>query len=231
MLKMPYKISSDNLPSYVKKLNDKLKSKWVNIFNAAYEKYGEEKAFIIANTWLKSIISSKKTIAQTEKTLSVIKFELDNSKELIKRSEAGDEYIDFVLTDTLPDKEGIQYPLSLLEKWAKQINEGDMLLGDTDHEEYDRLVATGISPDEVIEGLKKKTGIAKALKAVINKGKLWVRAIIDKRYKTLIKDKAKGVSLEAVLVRDANSNIVDGDLGGFTFGVNCNPVNERAVIA
>lgn len=231
MSKMPYKTSSENLPSYIKKLPDDIKRRWVSLYNAAYERYGDEKALIIANTWLKQNIKKTEVVAKTEKKLTLIQFHVDDSKELIKRSEAGDEYIDFVLTDTLPDKEGVQYPLKLLEKWAKKVNEGDMLLGDIDHAEYDRLLASGLGADEVIEKLKSKTGIAKGLKAIINDGKLWIRAIIDKRYKSMIKNKAKGVSLEALLVRDSDGNIVDGDLGGFTFGVSCDPVNDRAVIA
>ena len=219
------------IPSYVKKLSESIQDKWVELSNIATEKYGEDKALIIANTWLKGNITSRQAIAQTQRKLTLVQFHVDDSKELIKRSEAGDEYIDFVLTDTLPDKEGVQYPLKLLEKWAKKVNEGDMLLGDIDHAEYDRLLASGLGADEVIEKLKSKTGIAKGLKAIINDGKLWIRAIIDKRYKSMIKNKAKGVSLEALLVRDSDGNIVDGDLGGFTFGVNCDPVNDRAVIA
>ena len=59
---------------------------------------------------------------------------------------------------------------------------------------------------------------------------MWVRAIIDKRYKKII-EKANGVSLEAIVSRDANGNVTDGDLLGFTFAVNQRPVNPRAVIA
>ena len=228
---MPYTSKSKDLPSYVKKLSDTVKRKWVSIYNAAHSKYGEEKALIISNTWLKKQISKKEAVAKTTKQISVIKFELDTSKELIKRTKDGEDYVDFVLTDTLPDSEGVQYPLSLLEKWTEQINSGNILLGDIDHKEYDALVQSGISPDEVMSRLKEKPGIAKTLKAIIEKGKLWVRAIIDKRYKKIIKEKAKGVSLEALLIKDADDNIIDGELGGFTFGIDCKPVNDRAVIA
>ena len=222
--------SFEVLPSYVKKLPAKIKAKWIELSNAAFEKYGLEKSIIIPNVWLMSQLNTRATVAQTERTLSVLSFKIDDSHELIKKSEAGDEYIDFVLTDNQPDSEGMQYPMSLLEKWAKQINSGDLLLGDMDHSEYDKLVSMGLSPEQVIDGLKNKNGIAKALKAVISKGKLWVRAIIDKRYKPMIKSKAKGVSLEAYVDKDVNGNVIDGKLGGFTFGVDCNPVNERAVI-
>jgi hypothetical protein len=216
----------------VSKLSDALKKKWISIFNTAEDKYGEEKAFIIANTWLKRNITKKEVVAKTEKTLTLIKFEVDDSKELIKRADNGDEYIDFVLTDNLPDSKGVQYPEHILKKWVKEINSGELSLnGDIDHEEYDRLLAEGLSPEEVIARLKNKTGIAKTLKAIYEKGKLWVRAIIDKRYKKQIKEKAQGVSLEAMLLRDEDDNIVDAELGGFTFGVDCKPINGRAVIA
>jgi hypothetical protein len=228
---MPYKTLIDKtLPSYVNKLSDALKLKWVTIYNAAYEKYGEDKAMIIANTWLKQNIKKQETVAKTENKVSLIRFTIDDSKELIKKTEDGDDYVDFVLTDTLPDSQGDSYPLSLLEKWQKQINSGDMIIGDTDHLEYDKLLEQGYSLDEIMNRLKEKKGIAKTLKAIIDKGKLWVRAIIDKRYKKLIKEKAKGVSLEALVTRNSEGDIIDGELGGFTFGVNCNPVNQRAVI-
>ena len=228
---MPYKKASKDLPSYVQKLGDSLKGKWISIFNAAEDKYGEERAFIIANTWLKKSIKVTSVEAKTERVATIIKFEVDDSKELIKKTDSGEDYIDFVLTDNLPDKSGDSYPDALLAKWADQINSGDVLLGDMDHEEYDRLLKAGYSVDEVMAKLKEKKGIAKTLKAVIQKGKLWVRAIIDKRYKKIIKEKAKGVSLEAAVVRDSDRNIIDGDLGGFTFGVVDGPSNERAVIA
>lgn len=228
---MPYNNLNDSmLPSYIKKLPENIRKKWVSIFNTAYEKYGEKKAIIISNKWLKTTITKKETVAKTEKTLSLIKFEVDDSKELIKKADNGEEYIDFIMADNEKDSAGDSYPETLLTKWAKQINSGDVILGDLDHEEYDRLIKAGYSVDEVMAKLKEKKGIAKTLKAIVQKGKLWVRAIIDKRYKKVIKEKAKGVSLEALVTRDESGNIKDGDLGGFTFGVGCNPVNDRAVI-
>ena len=70
-----------NLPSYVSKLEDKLKKGWFEIFNASYEKYGENRAFLIANAWLKKQTSEKKFVKR-----SVIKLELDTSKGFIKRA-------------------------------------------------------------------------------------------------------------------------------------------------
>jgi hypothetical protein len=229
---MAYKTVNDvGLPEYITKLPDSLAKKWIVLYNDLEESYGSFKALMIANRWLKSKIQKREIVAQTQQSVSIIKFTVDDSKELIKRTDDGEDYIDFVLTDNLPDKEGVIYPVELLQKWVEQINSGDVLIGDYDHEAYDKLLKEGLSPDEVIARLKDKPGIAKTLKAVFEKGKLWVRAIIDKRYKKLIKEKSKGISLEASLIKDVDGNIVDGQLGGFTFALQHDPYNERAVIA
>lgn len=230
---MPYNLNSKNLPSYVEKLSDKNKKKWINIFNTAYTEYGEKKAFLMANSWLKKNIKSKTVTAKTTQSVEKLTFFVDDSeKVLIKRTDDGQDYIDFVLTDNKPDSEGVTYSEDLIQKWADQINSGDILIGDYDHSEYDKLIMSGLSPDEVMKRLKTKPGIAKTVKAIVDKGRLWVRAMIDKRYKKMIQTKSKGVSLEATLIRDTDTNsIVDGTLGGFTFAMDAIPVNPRAVIA
>ena len=229
---MPYTQNSKDLPSYVMKLSDANKSRWIEIFNAAYEKYGEEKALLLANTWLKRNIKKESVVAKSTASVEHLVFTVDTSSELIKRADDGEDYIDFILTDDKPDDEGVVYPPELLKKWADQINSGQLLLGDFDHEKFNVLVKQGLRPNDVMQRLKTKPGIAKMIKAVIDKGKLWVRTVIDKRYKKLIKEKAKGVSLEASLIRDDTTNeIIDGVLGGFTFAINSNPHNERAMIA
>jgi len=224
----------EKLPKYIKSRSLIIRKKWVVIYNHFYDKKGAEAALIAANTWLKKNITKKETVAKTFSKLQSIKFEIDTSgKSLIKRADNGDEYIDFVLSDNLPDSKGMSMPIKLLKKWAEAINSGISLFGDLDHKEYDELVASGLDADEVIEQLRagKQKSIAKSLKAILKKGKLWVRAIIDKRYKKYIKKNANGVSLEAAIITDESGNIVDGDIGGFTFAVDLPKVNPRAVIA
>jgi hypothetical protein len=224
---MPYSLSSSNLPSYIKTKPDSIKAKWIAIFNAVYEKDGEEAAFIAANSWLKKNIKEKVATGKTEIIRERIQFVID-TKEFIKKTDDDEEYISAVLADNLPDSQGDAIPENILLKWAKEIND-NMPVGDIDHELYKNLLRSDVSDSMIEKSLSEKKGIAKAVRAVVDNGKLWIRAIIDKRYKNLV-EKAKGLSIEAILERDSDKNIVDGKFLGFTFGVNTEPVNQRAII-
>ena len=228
---MPYDASSEDLPSYVKKAPQSIRVKWIAIFNKVYEDEGEEMAFVVANQWLKRQIKTTKVEGKTENAYFIERIQLQLSdNQLVKKADDGSEYIDFVLTDTGADSKGDRYPVGLIQKWIEQVN-SDVFIGDIDHKEYDDIVSQATTVEQAAELIKSaKKGIAKTAKAVFDKGKMWVRAIIDKRYKKLI-EKANGVSLEAIVTRDASGNIIDGDLLGFTFAVNQKPVNPRAVIA
>jgi len=96
-------------------------------------------------------------------------------------------------------------------------------LGDVDHKEFESLVQAMYSEDEVKERIKEKPSIAKAVKAVFDNGALWVKAILDKRYRKML-EKSKGVSLEAIVETDNIGTVLAGDLLGFTFGINEDPV-------
>lgn len=228
---MPYTGKDDSkLPSYVKKLGDDSRSKWVAIFNRVAANEGEEMAFIVANNWIKKHVKKQSVTGNTVKAVVIEKVSFDLSGEqLVKLSSAGEEYVDFVLADTGRILNGDQYPESLLQKWLTQINNG-IFIGDIDHEEYDRILSQASTVEQAAELIKNtKKGIAKSLKAIYDKGKLWVRAIIDKRYKKHI-EQAQGVSLEAIVTKDAYGNVIDGDLLGFTFAIKDSPINPRAVI-
>jgi hypothetical protein len=219
---MPYTLSSTNLPSYVAKLSDKLKAGWIAVFNAAFEKYGEKEALLIANAWLKKQIPERKMIKR-----SVVVLDLDTSKGFIKRSRSGEDYVTFVLNSTEPHRDGKVFSESMLKKWAKTINENPNMVGDIDHLLYDKILDSSIS-DETARGiLKNKPGIAKMVQAVYEKGKLWVRAIIDKRYRKIV-EKSKGVSAEAYISNWDGDVATDGDLLGFTFNVNTTPADYSA---
>ena len=220
---MPYTVDSKNLPSYISNKSEGVKAKWVSLFNKIYKEKGEEEAFIVANTWLKRHLSSEAKLIKR----SFIELEMDSSKGFIKRSDDGEDYISFILNSTVPHKDGRVFTEAMLQKWAEDINKGEVVIGDIDHQHYDKALAT-LTDDQVRHALKKKPGIAKAVKAIYDKGKLWVRAMIDKRYRKLI-EKAKGVSVEA-LCSWADNIAVDGDILGFTFNVNTEPADSMAGI-
>ena len=65
--------------------------------------------------------------------------------------------------------------------------------------------------------MKNKNGIAKAFKAIVDKGKLFIRTTFDKRYRKRIME-SKGVSIEGAFVRDKTTNkFIGGTVFGFSF--------------
>jgi len=211
--------NDSNLPDYVKSRNEHIRSKYVSVTNSSAKKYGSDKAQLMANTWLKSQLKGKKFVKR-----SAIKFNTVNSG-FIKRDRNGDEYITFVLSTTQEHYDGAKFTEGMLKDWAKQIN-ADPIVGDVDHKLYDKILNSNMSDDTVRNVLKGKKGIAKTLKAIYEKGKLWVRAIIDKRYSKMIK-KSNGVSVEAFCDWEG-STATSGDVLGFTFNVNTNPADRNA---
>jgi hypothetical protein len=213
-------LNDDKLPKYVKSKSDKIRSKWVAIYNKVYVIGGESKALVMANTWLKKELSNATFVKR-----SAVEFSLDTSNGFIKRSVDGEDYITFVLNSTLPHKDGKVFSEAMLKKWADFINESP-IVGDIDHTLYDQILQSGMSDDSIKNVLRSKKGIAKTLKAVYENGKLWVKAIIDKRYKKLV-EKSKGVSAEAFC--SWNGNVAtDGDLLGFTFNLRTTPADNYA---
>lgn len=218
---MAYSINSPNLPSYVKSKSEAIRKRWVALFNEAHKKYSEDRAFLIANTWLRKHLGgdSKKFVKR-----SIIQFDLCTDT-LIKRSDSGEDYITFVLSSTTPHKDGIVFTEEMLKGWAQSIN-SNPIIGDIDHTLYEQLMSAYLSDDQIRKILKSKTGIAKTVKAIYDQGKLWVKAFVDKRYKKIIQN-AKGVSAEAFCSWEDNK-AVDGEILGFTFNINTNPADYLA---
>ena len=215
---MAITISSPNIPAYVSNKPERIRKRWVEIYNAVVDSEGEEAAFIAANGWLKRELEK---LAQFNKR-STLKFEASDA-QFIKRTENGDEYVSFKLADTQLDSFGVKLSDDVLKNWADYINNNNPLVGDIDHEFYDQVLSGMYETDEIIEKLRSKKGIAKGVQAVFEKGKLWVKALIDKRYRKVI-ERSKGVSLEALINRDENNNVIGADLLGFTFAVQQDPV-------
>jgi hypothetical protein len=208
------------LPSYVESKPEFIKRGWEEVYCSS-TKHGEEVALIAANNWL-----TRQKVEPEFIKRSLVHFDIDSSQGFIKRSlEDNEDYITLILNGTEPHKDGVQFSEAMLQKWADYINKNP-IIGDVDHSEYDKLLSSALSDDDVKTYLKSKRGIAKSVKAVFEKGKLWVRALIDKRYKKLIEE-SKGVSVEAI-VKKENNVAVDGDLLGFTFNILTTPADSLA---
>jgi hypothetical protein len=150
---------------------------------------------------------------------------------LVKQAD-GNSYVDFILTDDGYDRKGLRIQPHVMNKWAEMINKGSLVIkGDINHGDWDMFMDKGVSKEKFIPLLKKfKKGFAKSIKAIVDNGKMWVRAMVAPGYEDII-SKATGVSLEARLdIDDATNEAYDGDLGGFTFTVGIDPINPRSVI-
>lgn len=212
------------LPEYIKKQAPVIRAQWITIFNSVMDTNGEELAFVVANKWLLRQVSSETIMARTEGKEEKVSLVINDYTQMISRTEDGNTAISFKLADVFEDKFGVALPEWLLKQWHTKINSGQ-ITGDIDHETYDKVLAENLSAEETKYKLENKKGIAKSIKAVYDKGKLWVKAIIDKSYEDVL-SKTKGVSYEASIVKDDNGSIIGGDLYGFTFGVNHNPAIE-----
>ena len=230
---MPFKTFSKDLPSRIKSLSLQKRKVWVGIFNSVFETDGEKLAFIAANTWLlkEAKKEKKELMARSEKT-RIIKLELQKEDgKFIKRSDDGEDYVSFLLQDVNGDNDGVTYTPEVLQKWADQINAGDIVKGDINHLAFDEALLSSVQEKTIKDKLRGKPSIAKAVKAIFENGKLWVRAVIDKRYRNKI-DESNGVSLEALTISDEETNMVHGgELLGFSFMVGAEQANPRAVVS
>ena len=208
------------IPSYISKLPNKQKAKWSAIYGHVKDSYGSEQAMVSANTWLNSQLKPIEVIARSENSREMISFKIDTT-ELIKRSEDGEEYVTAVLTTTDTHKDGERFTEDVLKSFADSINK-EPLVSDVDHKLYDELLDSTVSTEGIMSMLKAKTGIAKTVKAIYEKGKLFVRLMIDKRYRNQIKN-AKGMSVEAIINNRKDGAVSDASLLGLTFNINSNP--------
>jgi hypothetical protein len=223
-----------------------------------YSDYGESMAKIAAHKWLvrelenmdlpqpldeSEVLPSEVNEEILEETVPVeeepkqkvirVTFEMDSEGVFIKQDADGNDYVDMVLQDVFEQEDGLKYPAELLQQWADDINSGKIdLIGDnTSHELYDSILDKYVDPDVIVAKLaeaKKSKGIAKGIKAVFEKGRLWVRTIIDKRYKRHVKN--KGVSLEALVDVSEDGTVLGGDLLGFTYMLNGKPQAARGAV-
>lgn len=202
-----------------------IKNKYNQIYKEIEKTDGPEIARIASSEWLSS---------QPVTTISTLNF-VHEGPRMVRRSETGLAYVDFILADTGYDQKGLRMSEGVLQKWTNQINTGGLKIrGDFDHTLYDNLMKKGYSAERVLEMLKGfKDNIAESVKAVYDKGKMWLRALVNPDFEDMIYD-SSGVSLEAELTIDDSTNTaVDGTLGGFSFitdKIPEGPINPRTTI-
>jgi len=232
---MPYSTIAQ-LPPYIKKLPKSVQHAWMSVFNASFKKYGEERAFAIANGWVKKRLKKKGTVyvGKSEDFVGYdyLTFDLtpENSELIVQNSEDGEIVLSAILVDNETDIRGRRFSESFLESLANQINTEGTTLPDIDHEELNQLLKDNQDVETLYTKLKSRKGILKSIRAKIVNGRLFISAFLDKRYRNHI-NKYKSLSIEAAVPR----NMIDknvfygGKLLGFTF--TNKPVNLKATIA
>jgi len=157
-------------------------------------------------------------------------FKAEKAEEFVSRTEDGHVLHNYVLSDIWPDLKGTAPEPQVLDEWAAWINDAQPEV-DTDHQLFETLKKEhGGNVTLVERAMKFKKGVAKAVKAFVDKGKLIVSLLFDKRYNNHI-DKFKGLSVEAAVRRDELTNKwkSGSKLFGFTLAMNMDHLNPRAV--
>lgn len=229
---MPYKDVSQ-LPESIKKLPHKAQILFLKAFNEVDDKYDEETSFEIA--W--GVVKKKfkkvdgKWIAKGMSN-EVYTFNIDIKEDLfIQKADDGNYYIEGVLSDILPDMDGFSPTPELLENWANQINDMPIFGGIT-HEEWNELkMKYAHLPEEefIAKARSERKGILKTVKAIYEKGKLIIKAIVDKRYINHVK-KFNKMSLEALVPKkyQVGTKYTGGTILGFA--LDNNAVNQRSSV-
>jgi cation transport regulator len=200
---MPF-TNISSLPSAVKVLPTKAQTMFLNVFNAAYDKYGEERAFKIAWSAVKKKFHKKddKWVANSEsfETPTYYYFDLADT-EIVKNSETEEITFEGELTNTDTNQKGFSFTNEDLQNLETQINEIGGF-GDVDHEYLNQLIQLyGEDTNKIVTEMIKKQGIAKAIQAKYSEGKLYIKGTLDKRYKNHA-TKFNKLSIEAVKPND-----------------------------
>jgi|ETNvirenome_6_85_1030632.scaffolds.fasta_scaffold02344_7 cation transport regulator len=231
---MPYKNVTE-LPESIKKLPMGAQKIFMSVFNTSMYKgdYGEDMAFKIAWAAVKKRFKKldNKWVAKGLGH-SFYRFELNKTDKLfIQKGNDGEYYLEGVLSDSNVDTMGYKFLPETLKSFANQINDRGIFGGIT-HEEWDglKLKYSHLSEDEFVKkALSERKGVLKVIKAIYEKGKLWIKALVDKRYLNHVQ-KFKSMSIEALIPKQYQKGKMY--TGGTILGLalDNSPVNPRAVV-
>lgn len=235
----------DSLPASVKKLPESAQKMFLETFNKIYKGDNESTAFAVAwqvvkKRMKKSTENGGKYVALSSafKPVEYYTFVLEHTNCELVINATGDEItFEAVLASTMEFMQNAttkrKFSEAALKNLADQINNFGSTHPDFDHETLNGLVKQyGDNYEMIMNALPKSKGLIKSIKAIYEKGKLWIRGVLDKKYKRIMKD-VKGLSIEAISTDvDAPSNTINSaKYLGFTFAVNKNPKISNAVVA
>ena len=215
---MPYN-SIKELPESIKKLPISAQEIFKNVFNKVYKNNGDELSFKIAWAAVKKKFKKvdNKWVAKSN-NYTLFKVELENNSELfVNKSDDGEYYLEGVLSDVGLDVHNTRFTEEALKDYAEQINKHG-IGGFITHKDWKQFCMNNSHlPEEVFiaKARNERKGILKAIKAVYEKGRLWIKALIDKRYLNRVKKFTK-MSIEALVPkRYQQSNTYKG---GYVLG-------------
>lgn len=223
-------------PYEIQKLPFKAQEHFIELANNSFSRTNDK---VISNKVAWNIVKSNFSKVGDEfvsKAYSpdLYTFDLKLNDEIIMKSEDGNYYMEGILADNLPDSQGWSFSEDALLGFAEQINSGQVIGGITHNEYQDLIFKYSHLPNEqfITKALTERKGILKTIKAVYEKGKLWIKAIIDKRYINHIK-KIKRMSIEAFVPHSdqdkKNKVYKKGTVLGFA--MDNNAINRRAKVA
>ena len=199
-----------------------------SFYDAAYTKsysrnqnvtHAHEVAWAMTKSRLRKVGETLVCNSEDFVTPSVYTFNLEPASEiLITNHDNGDVEVDMVLATTGPRKsDGLAFTEEALAEMAAQINANGSSLPDVDHETLQAIVKEHWpNKQRIISEVKKQKGVFKTLKAAVQDGKLWVKAIFAKPFAKLA-EKFKSVSIEALRTPDGKGKLHKPTYLGFTF--------------
>jgi cation transport regulator ChaB len=230
---MLFKTNND-LPKEFKQLPDKAQTIFREYYNKSYSKNNNELlSFKIAWNYLKTKFKkvNNEWVAQGL-GYDIFTFDMENKSDIfIQQADDGNYYMEAVLADTLPVMDGWSFTENALNDFAKQINQENIFGGLTNGEYQDLIMKYSHLPsDEFVKKARtERKGILKSIKAIVDKGKLIIKAIIDKRYINHAK-KFNKISIEALIPLNLQKNMkyLGGKILGFA--LDNNPKNPRTKV-
>jgi cation transport regulator ChaB len=226
--------SNKELPSGIQRLPQKAQSIYRESYNTMYSKHKDESvsskiAWNVVKQHFKKVDDHWVGKGMSAETYT---FNIDTKDDLfIQKADDGNFYIEGTLSDIFPDSDGWSFTEEALIDFANQINNLPIFGGIT-HQEWQELKMkySHLPEEEFIEKARnERKGILKTVKAIYEKGKLWIKAIVDKRYVNQIR-KFNKMSLEAYVpkqMKEAGKYLGGKILG---FALDNNAINPRAEV-
>lgn len=250
---MPYQTLED-LPAVVKKvLTSEAQEYFLEVYLEAFKDYdestsmqiawklvtakffkaGEGGNYVIHNHYYgksESEDDEQEVVGMSEE-FKLTSFDMKEPEvKLIMNGDSEEIILEAILATTDRNTEGMFFTEKELNEISEQINVLGSSLPDVNHEKLMSLYTKiGNDPERLRTELKKEKGVFKNIKAAVKDGALWIQGVLDKRYKSVVKN-FSGLSIEALTTAEKETGrLKNPHYLGFT--LTNNPKLKRAQIA